>query len=369
MLTRRNRRGNAITILMSLPVLLGTASFSIDLGQVRVEQAQLQYVTDQVAQAGVAYLDGTSEGLAAADAGVRYVAGYNAVMGRSVTLDSITTGQWTTFFPEDGSDETSDLVLVGDPIDVDAIQVVSSTVIPTYFAGLLLGADGIPIRASAIAVRQAQAAGSVDCYMPLAVPDCALTEHTSEDVADFEFKLSPSGIDNAGWSQLSSLGSPNAHDLRSQLSDCRASGDSWTGDNVWLGNGTDTSVLKEIVSQLKAGEDVGSDYGTHPWDDEVYGEMPSQHPNSALGGSYGNVFEGPVLVFEGTADYCAGHGKWNEHDMPLTGFAWGALYDVNDHGHDKFIRMRIDTVREHDFGTSTGGDDYGVVTYAPVLVH
>jgi hypothetical protein len=47
----------------------------------------------------------------------------------------------------------------------------------------------------------------------------------------------------------------------------------------------------------------------------------------------------------------------------VTGFVWGAIYEVLTSGPaaQRTIRMRLETLGDHDLGTGGGGPDYGVV--------
>ena len=45
----------------------------------------------------------------------------------------------------------------------------------------------------------------------------------------------------------------------------------------------------------------------------------------------------------------------------LMGFAWGVVYDVDDHGTGKNLRVKLDLTYEYDGGTAGGGT--GNVTF------
>ena len=59
--------------------------------------------------------------------------------------------------------------------------------------------------------------------------------------------------------------------------------------------------------------------------------------------------------------FCSSPGPMNG-TYPVSGFVWGAIYDVATSGPaaQRTIRMRVDTSGSYDFGTHEGGTDYGV---------
>jgi hypothetical protein len=79
--------------------------------------------------------------------------------------------------------------------------------------------------------------------------------------------------------------------------------------------------------------------------------------------------EGVILLFDGGDEYCdddPATGSWNQ-DEPISGFAWGAVYDVRAEGAvaDRNIHMRLELLDEHDVGSDGGGPDHGVTWIAP----
>jgi hypothetical protein len=128
------------------------------------------------------------------------------------------------------------------------------------------------------------------------------------------------------------------------------------GDLVSLKNGTVGSALATLAD--------GMDTGV-PWDASLWGTLPVQQATSSVPVSdYGNVFTGPIPLFESDVN-CTASGKWNE-SFTIVGFAWGVLYDVKSTGSNKTIWMRIDPDDVYHVGTMWGGTNYGVTTLTPV---
>lgn len=353
----RNRRGNIITTVLLVPVLLGVGSVSVDLGQAFVSRTQLQNVTDLSSRSAVGLLDGTSQGMTDAVEAALAVARANDVLGQEVLVDEgdVLTGTWV-----DGS-----FVQSTDPTVVDAIRIQARSETPVFFADLLLGVSSIPVSTLSISVNEEGGAGAVDCWLPLAIPDCVLDSTPEADLQDMELTFSPAGIDNVGWARLASDGNASASWVRHQLADCETGGTVMVGDLLWLNNGLHNTNLMTIDSMLEASSTT--------WNASVYGELPAQMSNSSVSSSdYGQIVEGPILVFEGDSRYCSGNGKWNDKDVVVTGMVWAAIYDVASHGGgaaSKNVKVRLDLDREHQVGTDTGGTDYGVIAGSPALVY
>jgi Flp pilus assembly protein TadG len=350
------RRGSVIiiTALMML-VLLGFAALVVDLGNARVIRAQMQSVADAAALGSAPFLDGTDDGITNARQSAVDIATLNQVRTLGyVALDDntannangdVVVGTW------DGAAFTATTTAT----DVNAIQVrVQNDAVGTYFAVGAFGQQTMAVGSGSIAQVQTQTfgAGEVDCYLPLALPDCIFDTYSDEDLEDLTFVLNPAGVDNTGWVSVGTTA--NANDIKDQLADCTNSGSASVEDDAYLNNGVISSAVTEVVTVL---ED-----STSSWDTGEYGAQPSQWSSSTLDAAdYGNVIEGPVILFDGGEEYCTSGGSWNgSHD--ITGFAWGVLFDVDNTGSasTKNIRMRI-SLGEHDMGTDLGGSNVGIV--------
>ena len=348
----RSRRGNYATITaLSLTVLLGFGALAIDVSHVHLVDQQLQTAADASAHAAVMMLDGSEEGLAAAKTAAGELAQANYAGGQKVTLDDSGSpfakavfGVWDA---EARSFDESE-----DPEEVNAVRVTTGHENTSTAALGSLTDIKLSPRASSTAVRDLQGAGAVECFIPLAIPSCLIETAYGEDgIQDIDLVLNPKGVDNVGWARPAA--SPNASWLKGQLTDCKGDGEVAIGDSLGLQNGVVASAMSAMASELE-----GSATG---WDGDVWGAMPAQLSNSAISNAaYGNTLEGPLFVFEDDS-YCSGGGKFNGFTK-VSGFVWGAVYDVATKGaaDTKNIRVRLDTSREHGVGTASGGKDWGV---------
>ena len=103
------------------------------------------------------------------------------------------------------------------------------------------------------------------------------------------------------------------------------------------------------------------------WDDSVWGSQPSPMDKSLVDadGSFGNTFEGAIIVFdEGGVD--CDSVTYNQ-DYPVVSFYKAAIYDVRTAGSasDKNIKVRIDTVNTISLGTKGGGTPEDGIQYQP----
>ncbi len=94
MLSRRNKRGNVLVIFaLALVVILGFGALAIDVGYMRLAQAQTQDVADAASQAALFQLRRTGDMNLATQA-AESVARLNVVAGKPPDIESITFGQW-----------------------------------------------------------------------------------------------------------------------------------------------------------------------------------------------------------------------------------------------------------------------------------
>lgn len=358
---RSGRRGAVVIIIaLLLTVLLGFAALVVDLGYAGSVEAELQAATDAAAHSGAMQLDGTEAGVDEAYEVAEQLGAANHAGGESVELDGgsgsgseIATGYWDA--------DSRSFTEVADPATTNAVQVEARrAALPAWFSAVAFGRDALEAASSAVAIQRTEGAGAVSCYLPLAVPECLITDRYGADVNDHDLVLNPAGIDNVGWGRVA--GSPNASWLRDMFEDCEADGTVSVGDQVGLDNGVKTSVLQAIADEVE-------DASTY-WDSDLWGPLPAQRSRSGIDSSaYGNTLEGPVLLFS-DPDYCAYGGSFTG-DETVSGFAWAAIYDVVTTGPvaDRNIVARLEVLDEYDLGDEGGGPDYGVTATTVALVN
>jgi hypothetical protein len=256
-----------------------------------------------------------------------------------------------------------------DPEVVNAVQVKTGfDDVTPLFSAVALQQDVLGASACSLGVAgPPQGASAVPWYLPFALPTCIFDEHTTAELQTMEFRLNPAGVDNVGWARVGAA--PNASWISSQLEGIEpcmtiwasgsrletACGTTQVGDMVYLNNGTITPALQTLHQEM----DVAV-----PWDTSLWGALPAQHTASTLSATtYGKVFAGPIPLFDSDS-HCTASGSWNEN-LPIVGFAWGVVYDVNAAGDDKTFWMRIDPDDSYHVGTLWGGPDHGVTVLAP----
>jgi hypothetical protein len=352
------REGNIATIVaLGAVVLLSFAALTIDLGYGRLVQQQLENASEAGARGGSLKLDGTEAGLTAARITAASMAAQNIAGGGSVVLadEDIVLGVWDattgTFTPS------------SDPLQVNTVQVRARIdALGLFLTPAAFARDTIPVSGMTRAMAMSQGAGEVQCYIPLALPDCVVDREGVEGIQDLTLQLNPPGVDNVGWGRAN--GSPSASWARDMFGDCESSGAASVGDPVGLGNGAMIPALTELVTQIN-----GSDT---TWDPTKWGTLPARMTGSSITPpNYGRTFEGPIMVVDTGDEYCTGSGGSWTGNRPLKGFMWASIYDVKNSGGavaERNIRLRVDTSSLHDLGTSSGGPDYGVVSTTPVMV-
>ena len=221
-----------------------------------------------------------------------------------------------------------------------------------------MGVDGIDHGVMVMATTgEVQGAGGVNCYLPLALPDCAIQDAIDDGgtIEDLTLVLNPAGIDNIGWAIPGDAGA-NADNVKDQLNGNCSGDEAEIGGPVDLNNGVIDKALQILADNIDDSETV---YTDGPWD-----AQPAQHAKSVIS-NYGNTYEGVIMIFDGEGDYCdeGGKAKWNTTET-ITGFAWAAVFDVTDGGaKDKNMRVSIDMSNEHDYGSKGGGDDDSNITF------
>jgi hypothetical protein len=213
----------------------------------------------------------------------------------------------------------------------------------------------------------------VPWYLPFALPQCTVESHSEEELMDMDFRLSPAGEDNTGWGLIGQV--TNASNVQEHIADMIPCMEAWVGElpmpdscspgavnlTVDLNNGVAASALTALNNAMADGI---------PWDEEVWGELPDQDRFSTVPkGVYGNMLLGPIPLFDGGDDYCDGDASWNE-DHRVTGFVWGAIYDVRAKGSaaERDVKIRIDVSHVYEVGDSWGGSEWGVTYPGPSVM-
>ena len=354
---RRDRGAStSIQLALSLTTILGAGALVVDIGFARLVHCQLQGAVDAAAHGGVGYLDGTTEGMDLARQGAVDLAALNLVNGEGLALDpseDVELGFW------DGEA----FIESNDPDQVDAVRVTgNASNLKTWLARVAFGTESLATNAQAIAVLPpVEHAGAIDCYLPLAVPECLFDKHPDDTIIDVDLELQNDSNDNAGWALLGS-NPASASNIRDHINNCQQDGEIEILDTTQLNNGTLTSALSELADAIIDSETT--------YDEETFGPMDAPYDKSDVdkAGAYGNTLEGPLIVFDGGED--CDNVKFNQ-DSEVSGFVWGAVYDVQSKGaaRDKNIAVRLDTVHEFDVATAGGGDlDTGVVYQPPIML-
>ncbi len=342
---RIKRRGNVMHQLLGLAALGGFGAMSVDVGLVRLGRSQLSAAVDAAALSGTAELDGTPAGVTRAIARARSVAEMNHVLGGRVLLDEadIQIGRWAS-----EKFERNDK----DPKKVDAVRIVhAEKPLTSVLGAFAFGMTGYDlVGRSASARKKRGPARSTGCFLPLAVPDCWLDETPpGANPPPLKFQLTPSPADAIAW------GMPDVHpssdNLREQLLAPCDTGALRKGERLNVDEGNHTLALKTLADLLN---DLGAS-APETWNTELYGPLPERagtadtanrpSASSVQSRSWGNTIEGPIALVDAgptcsTASFTG--------DLEITGLAWGVIYDVQAHGSDHNLYLKLDVVNRHE---------------------
>lgn len=367
MLPRSPRRGSAaLLVALALVATTGFGALVFDLGYARMVDGQLQGAADAAAHAAVSRIvelgrdaDGRTEAdLAAGRAMGQLVAGQNRVNGHAAALpaEAVETGVWA----EGAFSPSTDPELVN-AVRVNVAEAGLMAPFYTLFSmggGHAHGASTLTEAATAVAmVPPPEPAGAVTCYLPIAIPSCALEAQPGSGLASYTFRPASDRTDTGGWGLLGTRA--NAAAVTAQVQSCTASGEIELGDPVFLNNGTMTTAFRAMADAIAASPTT--------WDAAALGALPARDARSAVpAAAYGRTLEAPLLVFD--APDCR-NVRFNQ-SRPLVGFAWGVVYDVVSQGSGRAISVRIDNTRPRDVGTrpGTGGSDWGVAYSGPPML-
>jgi hypothetical protein len=323
--------------------MLGFLALVVDIGVLQLAHTELQAGTDAAALAGAGHLDGTPDGLDRAVDGAVHIASRNAMLGDPISLDptQVVPGYWDP--------DNQHFVPSTDPEKADSLRIQTDVLeIRTFFAGGAFGRLFTETNAISVArAAQRPGTGVVECYLPIAVPDCYLDR---EGIEDIDMQMVSANEDNVGWARVNDR--PNAGYLREQLGGACHGDRASVNDLVGLENGIVESALSEVRRQIE--------YSDTYWDAEQWGLQPPPMGSESSGGSestlhhYGRVIEGPIILYETPSGSCGSENQFNGMH-PITGFAWGVLYDVDDHGGGQNIRAKLDLSWDYEFGAGGGG--------------
>ena len=346
-----SRRGNAMVTMLNAGALLGFGALAIDVALIRVAKGELQASLDAAALSAAQELDGTVTGINRAGTRATKVAAANEVLGRPVhlapseirlgTIDPVTR----RFVPWQSGD---------DPFNVDTLDVVHPPEsVFTALGGLAFGWDQYRVRAPSTARRPkgSLATGRSMCYLPLAVPECAvsgLAPNTNPLPFKFSFN-SGNGSNSSRITWALADANVNADDVKRQLLG-QCSGDPMKkGQYIHVTQGNLTSATQSI------GEVINGRVASTPatlWDAEAYGPLPKRNGQYANPSSksdvsstrWGRVLEGVVpLVDAGSCETM----KLSSGQLPITRFAWAVIYDVSSSGSDKNLFALLDVNKWH----------------------
>lgn len=316
-----------------LTVAVGAMSIAIDLGHIFLVRCELQRAADAGALAGAGGLlaksmtrgaNGVWKMTAppscsnALDACQRVVAA-NTADGGTLSLNPDTDVIFGTW---DLASRTFNPIGCGNPNLVTAVRVITRKDVALSFSKILPGGlSSKDLTAEAIGLVGYVGAGTGS--FPLA-PDQGKLPPNNEP---FRIHLNPSGHDDGAWHSYKDPNT-NASDLRKYIDGTKEGPLLSVGDNIYVQNGVDDSVLKAIADQLAKCQADGVPY---------------------------NVLV-PIIP-DGAHTTTA----------EVQGFATMEITDVVTTGGDKYIEAHI----VPDFvapGTRPGGPPMGTSAWPPVMV-
>lgn len=363
----RARRGNALYSVASMMVIISFGALAVDIGHQRGTRAELQRAVDAGAHAGAAYLDGTDDGCDAALQAAVWYANANRVDGRSPAF----TERDVTF----ARYEQGVLTTLGECNAKANTLRIQRTIddVSTMLAPVAFGVHAMQVTArSTVMQPPPSAATEVSCFLPIAVPQCAIT-----GPGTFNFRRSSNGEDTAGWASLVS-GTTNAAFFKEQLSGNNCQG-AKVSDNVLLQNGSvmaAEAVARDRINYRAHSSGVALE-PPDPWPTEIW---DSPDWSDRLSGSrifdryYGRYgIGGPVMLvaagdrnMNGVDDLCDPSPPNFTGAMKMAGFAYGMIYDANSGD----IAIEINTEERFDDEVIAGGgtNPYGMTFQEPPVL-
>ena len=365
-MTHPRRGGVVIIVALCIMFLTGFVALVFDLGYARVIQSQLRVAADASASAAVYELDGTDDGLDNARAVASAVAALHEAAGQAVSLETadLECGSW---------DNASRAFTVETDAElVDAMRVTTRGESPLVFGGVLGAMSGsspgdtIPTSSSSVVIRAQEPAGAVDCYYPLAIPQCLIEEDGLSALQGYDFNsmrnASVYGMQQGAFAFAGSAATDTW--TRPRIQDCEYWGGATVGDTAEVRMPPNlaamtayNNTLNEIKAQLES--------APTSWDTSRWGALPAQDTDwSNLNAvKWGSTIEAPILVIDND-DFCTGTMTGGSYSV--VGFIWGAIYDVSTEasgtGDGYGVAFRVDSTDRHWKGTEPDGPEYGVYT-------
>lgn len=357
----RGRRGNAAVLGISLIGLLGFGALAVDMGWERVANAQLAAALDAATLGGVAYLDGTVEGVELAMERAVWIGNLNPVfVGFEITADDLVPGRYDpdarTFTPL-GLDDADQINALRASDRIERFQSI--------LAGAAFGVDSLSTSGVSLAFRPVGGVASeVPCFLPLALPTCMFPDTPIANPEPFHAVFGNNTTDNIAWAFP---GNVNAKTLRDHLEDGCSAGSLSVSQNINLTNGVVSSAVDTMGQVLN-----GHKGSAEPWDDENLGPMykrkkPHAFPKGQSlvnDSAWGNVLQGPVAMVDlgGEPGSCAGAANFTGTHQ-VKGFTWGVIYDVQaGNAQEKGFMIQFDFVTERELGLNAHPDAIGNVT-------
>lgn len=332
-------------VVLMFGTLLGFTALSVDIGLIRVAATEMQASLDSASLSGAGELDGTLGGIERARTTAFEIAALNLVLRNPVTLSD----QNVEIGTYDAALDTFTLFSAGDdPLPVNAVRIVHvAPPLAPVLGGVAFGVRAYPLAGSTLAIRPRAAgpAGSSECFLPLAIPDCHLAGVApGTNPKPLTFTFNPSPTDSIAWGNPAA--NPNTSFISDQLADPCAGENVEVGDLMQVNEGVHNAANHTIADILN-----GASPDPTFWDNALYGAPPLQDPSSAVSlATYGrNTLEGPIALVDGGTDCSAVSFS---AAMRVTGIGYAIIVDVVEAGADKKIVVQLDLVNPHEvFGT------------------
>ncbi|MHB8067975.1 MAG: pilus assembly protein TadG-related protein [Desulfobaccales bacterium] len=318
----------SITALL-LTVAVGAMSIAIDLGHIFLVRCELQRAADAGAMAGAIALLGITPGSKGPvtlnpDCGrsltaCQRVVAANTADGGTLSLNpdaDVIFGTW------DMAAKAFNPIGCANPNLVTAVKVITRKDVALSFSKILPGGmSSKDLTAEAIGLTGYP--GSSLKSFPLAVD----VNKVPPNNTPFRIHLNPNPGDDGAWHSYKDQNT-NANDLRQYVDGTKDTPPISVGDNIFVQNGVDDSVLKTIADQLASKTAAGETY------DVLVPIIPAgEHSTTA----------------------------------EVQGFATLEITEVVTQGGDKYIEAHI----VPNFvapGTLPGGPNYGTLVYPPKMV-
>lgn len=365
------RRGNGSSSIFAFIGVTAASALAVDLAIDRVSLAQLDSSADAAALGGASVLDGTPEGIERAKRATVELAHLNKVYGGlPVDTSKIDLGTYA----EDGT-----FIPITGPIDKKTARKIGGVKIrerrnrtPLTIAAIAFGKPHKDNSARSTAVRPpGGTAGTTECYLPLALPDCNFPDNPTENPPPMHIVFGNNLTDNVGWAHATNANTMNIIDTFQGL--C-GHDEIRVGEYIHLSNGVNTPIVRRVADILN---------GLHPWvvpepwpaDDTHAPPMPSRESPFAFSkkdslvrsDTWGNVIAGPIALVDmgGEPGSCEGTANFNGQ-RKVTGFTWGYLYDARlGNASQKGFMLQLDFLTQHTLGTEEDPEAKGNLITPP----